>query len=130
LTNAAARRRPKPSGCRQRDHVQRCGTDQRNDLPLRGRHAFERYHYVVVTAIDGTPQRHESAQSDEVSVQTGGSEEAALSNELTARPEQTVAYPTLPDEGGCFIATAAYSEHPSAKPFARWLLAPVVRCKR
>ena len=87
-------------------------------------------YYVVVTAIDGTPQRHESAQSDEVSVQAGGSEEAALSNELTARPEQTVAYPTLPDEGGCFIATAAYSEHPSAKPFARWLLAPVVRCKR
>jgi hypothetical protein len=65
-------------------------------------------YYVVVTAHDSTPQRHESAESDEVSVQAGGTEEAALSNELTARPEQTVAYPTLPDEGGCFIATAAY----------------------
>ncbi len=65
-------------------------------------------YHVVVTAQDSTPQRHESAPSNEVSVQAGGSEEAALSNELTARPEQTVAYPTLPDEGGCFIATAAY----------------------
>jgi hypothetical protein len=65
-------------------------------------------YFVVVTALDSTPQRHESAQSNEVSVQAGGSEEAALSNELTARPEQTVAYPALPDEGGCFIATAAY----------------------
>jgi hypothetical protein len=65
-------------------------------------------YFVVVTAHDSTPQGHESAASDEVSVQAGGTEEAALSNELTARPEQTVAYPTLPDEGGCFIATAAY----------------------
>jgi len=65
-------------------------------------------YFVVVTAHDSTPQRHESAPSSEVSVQAGGAEEAALSNELTARPEQTVAYPTLPDEGGCFIATAAY----------------------
>lgn len=65
-------------------------------------------YFVVVTAHDSTPQRHESAPSSEASVQAGGSEEAALSNELTARPEQTVAYPTLPDEGGCFIATAAY----------------------
>jgi hypothetical protein len=65
-------------------------------------------YFVVVTAVDSTPQRHESAPSSESSVQAGGTEEAALSNELTARPEQTVAYPTLPDEGGCFIATAAY----------------------
>ena len=65
-------------------------------------------YYVVVTAHDSTPERHESAPSDEVSVQAGGTEEAALSNELTARPEQTVAYPTVPDQGGCFIATAAY----------------------
>ena len=65
-------------------------------------------YFVVVTAHDSTPQRHESAPSSEVSVKAGGSDEAALSNELTARPEQTVAYPTLPDEGGCFIATAAY----------------------
>jgi len=65
-------------------------------------------YFVVVTAHDSTPQRHESAPSSEISVQAGGSDEAALSNELTARPEQTVAYPTLPDEGGCFIATAAY----------------------
>jgi len=65
-------------------------------------------YFVVVTAHDSTPQKHESAASAEVSVQAGGTDEAALSNELTARPEQTVAYPTLPDQGGCFIATAAY----------------------
>jgi hypothetical protein len=66
-------------------------------------------YFVVVTAHDSTPQRHESAPSEEASVQAGGTEEAALSNELTARPEQTVAYPALPDQGGgCFIATAAY----------------------
>jgi hypothetical protein len=65
-------------------------------------------YFVVVTAHDSTPQQHESAPSVEVSIQVGGADEAALSNELAARPERTVAYPTLPDEGGCFIATAAF----------------------
>jgi len=65
-------------------------------------------YYVAVTATDSTPARHESAYSEERSIQVGAPEVAPLSNELSARPEFTAAYPTLPDEGGCFIATAAY----------------------
>jgi hypothetical protein len=65
-------------------------------------------YYVTVTAVDSTPQKHESVLSEERSVYAGSADEAPLSNELTARPEATAAYPTLPDEGGCFIATAAY----------------------
>jgi hypothetical protein len=65
-------------------------------------------YYVAVTAVDGTAEKHESVFSDERAVQAGDADEAPLSNELTARPEATAAYPTLPDEGGCFIATAAY----------------------
>jgi len=65
-------------------------------------------YYVAVTARDSTPAQHEGGFSPEASIQAGDAEEAPLSNELTARPEVTAAYPTLPDEGGCFIATAAY----------------------
>ena len=65
-------------------------------------------YYVAVTAVDSTPQKHESVPSEERSAQAGDPDEAPLSNELMARPEATAAYPMLPDEGGCFIATAAY----------------------
>jgi len=65
-------------------------------------------YYVVVTARDSTPTRNESAYSAEGSIQVGTAEESPLSNELTAQPQFTTAYPALPDNGGCFIATAAY----------------------
>lgn len=65
-------------------------------------------YYVVVTARDSTPTRNESAYSAEGSIQVGTAEESPPSNELTAQPQFTTAYPALPDNGGCFIATAAY----------------------
>jgi hypothetical protein len=65
-------------------------------------------YYVAITARDSTPSRNESVYSAEQSIQAGSPQVAAPSNELTARPEHTAAYPALQDEGGCFIATAAY----------------------
>jgi len=65
-------------------------------------------YYVVVTARDSTPSKHESVYSAESSVQVGNPNESPLSNELAAQPAFTTPYPVLPDKGGCFIATAAY----------------------
>jgi len=66
-------------------------------------------YYVAVTARDSTPARHESVYSDESAIEIGEAAEGPLSNELTALPERTAAYPVLPNQGGaCFIATAAY----------------------
>jgi hypothetical protein len=65
-------------------------------------------YYVAVTARDSTPSRNESAYSEERAIQVGAPDESPLSNELTAAPEFTTAYPVLPNQGGCFIATAAY----------------------
>ena len=65
-------------------------------------------YYVVVTARDSTPSKHESVYSAEGSIQVGDLSESPLSNELTAQPAFTAPYPVLPDKGGCFIATAAY----------------------
>ncbi len=65
-------------------------------------------YFVAVTARDSTQNLNESVLSEERSIQVGTPDEAPLSNELSARPERTAAYPTLTDEGGCFIATAAY----------------------
>lgn len=65
-------------------------------------------YYVVVTARDSTPNRNESVFSAEHSIEIGAPDESPLSNELTAAPDFTTAYPVLPNQGGCFIATAAY----------------------
>jgi hypothetical protein len=65
-------------------------------------------YYVVVTARDSTPSKHESAYSAETSIQVGNPNESPLSNQLSALPQSTAAYPALPNNGGCFIATAAY----------------------
>ena len=65
-------------------------------------------YYVVVTARDSTPSKHESAYSAETSIQVGNPNESPLSNQLSALPQSTAPYPALPDKGGCFIATAAY----------------------
>jgi hypothetical protein len=65
-------------------------------------------YYVVVTARDSTPSRHESDYSAESSIAIGSPNESPLSNQVSVRPQFTTAYPALPDKGGCFIATAAY----------------------
>jgi hypothetical protein len=65
-------------------------------------------YYVAVTARDSTPSKHESVYSAETGIQIGNPAESPLSNQLSARPQFTTAYPALPDKGGCFIATAAY----------------------
>jgi len=65
-------------------------------------------YYVVVTARDSTPSKHESAYSAETSIEIGNPSESPLSNQLGALPQFTAPYPALPDKGGCFIATAAY----------------------
>jgi len=65
-------------------------------------------YYVAVTAMDSTQNRNESVFSEEQAIDVGDVSQSPLSNELTAVPEITVPYPLLPDDGGCFIATAAY----------------------
>ena len=65
-------------------------------------------YYVVVTALDSTPAKHESDYATESSIAVGNPSESPLSNQLSAQPQSTAAYPALPDKGGCFIATAAY----------------------
>jgi hypothetical protein len=64
-------------------------------------------YYLAVTAVDSTPSQNESDYSPETSVAVGERVTGMLSGELTAMPEQVVAYPDLPDKG-CFIATAAF----------------------
>src|SRR5262249_42358034 len=58
-------------------------------------------YYVVVTARDSTPSKHESAYSAETSIQVGNPSESPLSNQLGALPQFTAPYPALPDKGGC-----------------------------
>jgi hypothetical protein len=65
-------------------------------------------YYVVVTAFDNTAAQNESAPSTESSLAIGPVLESPDSNELSALPELILAYPVLPDEDACFIATAAY----------------------
>ena len=65
-------------------------------------------YYVVVTAVDSTPNQNEGAFSAESSLAIGPTLENAKSNELTAPPELILAYPILPNEDACFIATAAF----------------------
>jgi hypothetical protein len=65
-------------------------------------------YYVTVTAVDSTQNQNESDFSLEQSIQVGPINESPRSNELTAVPEFIQPYPLLPDNGGCFIATAAF----------------------
>ena len=65
-------------------------------------------YYVTVTAVDSTQNRNESDFSVEQSIEVGDANQSLRSNELTALAEFILPYPVLPDEGGCFIATAAY----------------------
>lgn len=65
-------------------------------------------YYVTVTAVDSTQNQNESDFSVEQSIQVGPINESPRSNELTALPEFIQPFPPLPDNGGCFIATAAF----------------------
>ena len=65
-------------------------------------------YYVTVTAVDSTQNQNESDFSVEQSIQVGPINESSRSNELTALPEFIQPFPPLPDNGGCFIATAAF----------------------
>jgi len=65
-------------------------------------------YYVTVTAVDSTQNRNEGDFSVEQSIDVGDGIQSLRSNELTALAEFLLPYPLLPDEGGCFIATAAY----------------------
>ncbi len=65
-------------------------------------------YYLNVTAVDNTGESdHESAFGTEVSVPLGEAQESALSETITAIPEEVVPFPLLENKG-CFIATAAY----------------------
>ncbi|HEU4619846.1 MAG TPA: CFI-box-CTERM domain-containing protein [Gammaproteobacteria bacterium] len=63
---------------------------------------------IAVTALDYTPDRHESALSMPATLAIGEPAEGPLSQELMATPEHIIPYPDLRDESGCFIATAAF----------------------
>ena len=65
-------------------------------------------YYVTVTAVDSTQNQNESDFSVEQSIQVGPINESPRSNELMALPEFIQPFPPLPDNGGCFIATAAF----------------------
>ena len=57
---------------------------------------------------------HESAFSETATIAHGPVSEGLPSNELVEIPGETIPVPDLPDEGGCFIATAAYGSDTAA----------------
>ena len=71
-------------------------------------------YHISIVALDNTQNQNQSFFSDESTIAVGPFEEGALSNQLTATPSITVAYPNLPDKG-CFVATAAFGARWSAE---------------
>jgi hypothetical protein len=71
-------------------------------------------YHVAVTALDSTQNRHESALSTTATLSIGPITDGPRSNGLAAIPSVTIPVPDLPDEGGCFIATAAYRSDSAA----------------
>jgi hypothetical protein len=69
---------------------------------------------IAVTALDSTQNHHESAFSETAAIALGPVSEGLPSNELVEIPGETIPVPNLPDEGGCFIATAAYGSDTAA----------------
>ena len=65
------------------------------------------YRFAVTAHADFDTESR-SAFSDEVTVAIGERAEGPPSNEIIDFPEPLTAFPDLPDENGCFIATAAY----------------------
>ena len=66
--------------------------------------------YISVTAIDNASSVNESRFFEErdVFLDTDTEAESPFSNEVQEFPGQVAPFPELPDEGGCFIATAAF----------------------
>jgi len=65
-------------------------------------------YHVAVSVVDNTQARNESALSPPSSLAVGSPAESELSQVLSATPVLIDAYPELPDEDVCFIATAAF----------------------
>lgn len=65
-------------------------------------------YHVAVSVVDNTPAQNESVLSPPASIALGDEAESPPSAELSATPSPIAAYPPLPDEDECFIATAAY----------------------
>src|SRR5690606_16243865 len=65
-------------------------------------------YHVAVSVVDNTPARNESVLSPPASIALGDEAESPSSGILSATPGPVAAYPPLPDEDACFIATAAY----------------------
>lgn len=65
---------------------------------------------VAITAFDTVSSPHESILSSEETATLYGDtqQEGPVSNEVSEFPESIPGFPNLPDDGGCFIATAAY----------------------
>jgi hypothetical protein len=78
--------------------------------------ALRQTSYFFALKVLGTPDNDESKSvfSPERSISVGPAQVGAPSNERTGTPEVVEPYPALPDQGGCFIATAAYGDvsHP------------------
>ncbi len=70
-------------------------------------------YYVAVTAYENAD--NESGYSQEASIAIGEGFESERSTEKTGIPETVIPYPNLPDEGGCFIASAAYGSYGAAE---------------
>ena len=69
-------------------------------------------YHVAVSVVDNSSSRNESVLSPPSSIALGDDAESELSAELTATPNPIEAFPPLPDEDECFIATAAFgSKH-------------------
>lgn len=68
--------------------------------------------YFNVTALDDFTPPHESILLDpdavSISINGGVASESPPSNVVSDTPEPIVPFPDLPDQGHCFIATAAY----------------------
>lgn len=73
-------------------------------------YAAARY-FLSVAAFASFGDKPESALSQEVSTTIGDPISGAPSNEISDFPEAIVPFPNLPDQNGCFIATAAYGHY-------------------
>jgi len=64
--------------------------------------------FISVTAIDNAVPPNESSFFEDKEIFLDSKVESLFSNEVLEFPEVVVGFPDLPDQGGCFIATAAY----------------------
>lgn len=87
------------------------GTDYRIHVT-----AYVQQRYVfAMTAYPDFDIATASAFSAQVAADIGPRSESLTSNEVVDFPEAIVAFPNLPDESGCFIATAAFGFYGAAE---------------